>query len=200
MQQRKTEQVDLRARLAERLGATARTRWPLEKLLPDVRPVATIEAEAPASIRPADRKKWVDEQRGADAEAALARIDGAIRLDSEACVTLADGKLGFLIDEAEIARVFVSEAESALVEAQWRAVALDFTPTGKGDAKRLIDRLRHVAASAEPAVAEQIIAIGAKLHQLGDVIRDDEAQLHELTCQMFKLTDDERRLVESGRA
>lgn len=200
MQQRKTEQVDLHARLDERLGATARTRWPLEKLLPDVRPVATIEADAPASISSADCKRWVDEQRTADEEAALARIDGAIRLDSEASVTLADGKLAFLIDEAEVARVFLGEAESALVEAQWRAAAIDFAPTGKGDAKRLVDRLRYVAVSADPAVAEQIVEIGAKLHWLSDVIRDDEAQLHELTSQMFGLTDVERALVETGRA
>jgi hypothetical protein len=198
MQQRKTNQVDLRARLAERLGATARMKWPLEKLLPDVRSVAAIEAEAPAAIRPADRKKWVDDQRAADEEAALARIDSAVRLDSEVLVALADGKLAFLIDEAEVARVFVGQAESALVEAQWRAVALDFLPSGKGDAKRLIDRLRSVAVSAEPAVAEQIVAIGAKLHQLSDVIRDDEAQLHELTCQMFNLSDEERALVENS--
>jgi hypothetical protein len=198
MQQRKTQQVDLRAQLEERLGATARTRWPLEKLLPDVRPVPSIEAEAPAAIKPRDRKKWVDEQRAADEEAALARIDGAVRLDSEAAVALADGKLAFLIDEAEVARVFVGQEESVLVDAQWRAVAIDFTPTGKGDAKRLIDRLRFVATTADPAVAEQIVAIGGKLQQLGEVVRDDEAQLHELTCQMFKLSNDERRLVDGG--
>jgi hypothetical protein len=179
MQQRKTQQVDLRAQLEERLGATARTRWPLEKLLADVRPIPSIEAETPPVIKPRDRKKWVDEQRAADEEAALARINAAIRLDSEASVALADGKLAFLIDDMEVARVFVSEAESALVEAQWRAVSLDFTPTGSGDAKRLVDRLRFVATTADPAVAEQIVVIGRKLHQLSEVVRDDERALVE---------------------
>lgn len=198
MQQRKTEQVDLRARLDERLAATARVKWPLERLLGDVRSITAIELASPASVKPSDRKHWVDEQRKADEEAALARIDGMIQLDSEASVMLAGGKLAFLIDGQEAARVFVSDAESALVEAQWRAVALDFQPGGKGDAKRLVDRLRHVATSADPALAEQIIATGAKLAQLGDVLRDDEAQLHELTCILFNLTAAERRIVERG--
>jgi len=199
MQERRTEQVDLRARLDERLEAVARTRWPLERLLPEVRAIDAIEAGAPASLKPADRKQWVDEQRAADEEAALARIDGLIRLDSAAEVVLDAGKLAFLIDEAEAARVFVSDPESALVAAQWRAVALDFQPSGKGDARRLVARLRHVATSADSAVAGQIVAIGDKLARLSRVIRDDEVQLHELTCHLFRLTDEERRLVESGR-
>ena len=57
-------------------AATARTRWPLERLLLDVRPVAAIEDAVPRSVPPSDRKRWVDDQAAADEEAALARIDG----------------------------------------------------------------------------------------------------------------------------
>ena len=38
-----------------------------------------------------------------------------------------------------------------------------------------------------------------QLANLTDVLRDDEQDLHELTCLMFNLSDDERRLVEGGR-
>ena len=86
-----------------------------------------------------------------------------------------------------------------MIEAQWRCIALDFTPTGKGDGKRLIDRLRKVAKTAEPAVAKQIIAIGKDLSKLSDILRDDEAQLHELTCALFNLTQQERALVDATR-
>ena len=86
-----------------------------------------------------------------------------------------------------------------MVAAQWRCVALDFAPTGKGDAKRLLDRLRKVATTADPAIAQQIIAIGQSLGQLSDILRDDEANLHEMTCRMFNLTPAERQLVEGSR-
>ena len=59
---------------------------------------------------------------------------------------------------------------------------------------------RRVATDADPSVTAQIIAIGADLAALTDVLRDDEHQLHELTCLMFNLSDDEKRLVERGRA
>ena len=200
MQQRRTERVELRADLEDRLAATPRTNWPLEKLLPDVRSVREIEDETPKSVPSSERKKWVDEQRKADEETALARIDGLVHPTSEATVLLERGKLGILIDDQEIARVFVSDQEAALVAAQWRSTALEFQPGGRGDAKRLIDRLRRVAVSAEPAVAEQIIAIGEKLARLTAVLRDDERDLHELTCLLFNLSADERRLVEQGSA
>jgi Eco57I restriction-modification methylase len=199
LQEKKSEQVEERLGLEERLAATTRVSWPLEKLLSDVRPITEIEADIPKSVPATARKAWVDEARAAQEEAALSRIDGLIRLDSDCTVTLAAGKLSFLIDEQAAASVFVTDAEAALIEAQWRCVALDFAPTGKGDAKRLIDRLRKVATTAEPAIVEQIIAIGQSLGALSDVLRDDEAQLHEMTCRMFNLTPAERLLVERAR-
>ena len=197
MQQRRTERVDLRADLQERLAATARVVWPLEKLLPDVRPVPAIEETLPKSVVPSARKQWVDDQRKADEEAVLARIDGIIRLDSACEVVLERGKLSCLIDGQEVARVFVSDAEAALVAAQWRCVALDFAPGGKADAKRLTDQLRRVATSADAALSAQIIGIGGQLSELTDVLRDDEAQLHELTCELFGLSSDERSLISA---
>lgn len=199
MQQRHTARVERRAALEERLAAAARRRWPLERLLPDVRSIAAIEDDVPRSVPPSDRKPWIDDQRKADEEAALARIDALIRTDSVFDVLLADGRLSFRIDEQQAARVFVAADDAALVAAQWRSVALDFQPRGRDDAKRLLDRLRHIATDADPAVADQIVAIGDELATLGRVIADDEAQLHEMTCRLFGLTVEERRLVEAGR-
>jgi hypothetical protein len=199
MQQRRTLRVTLSSDLEERLCAVARANLPLERILPGVRPTLEIEETAPKSIGGRDRKAWADAQRNADEESALAQIDGLIHPASEASVALERGKLSFLIDEREVARLFVSEAEAALVEAQWRAAALDFQPSGKGDSKRLVNRLRRLAIVAPAALAEQIISTGARLAELTAALRDDEAQLHDLTCLLFNLSDDERQLVERGK-
>lgn len=199
LQEKSSERIDLRADLADRLKSTSLSSLPLEHLFDDVRPIPEIEARIPKSVPRLNRKAWVDDERTAQEEAARARLDGLIRLDSEMTVSLAKGKLSFLIDEQVAAKLFVEPAEAALIEAQWRCIALDFTPTGKGDGKRLIDRLRKVAKTAEPAVAAQIIAIGKDLAKLSDVLRDDEAQLHELTCALFNLTPEERALVDASR-
>jgi hypothetical protein len=199
MQERFTRRIELRSDLNERLGSAAKTTWPLDRVLGDVRAIAEIEEKAPRSLPRPELKGWIDEQRKADEESALARIDGGIRLDSIADVTAERGKLSFRIDEQEIARTFLDEHELPLVEAQWRAVSVDFSPTGKGDAKRLVERLRKVVTHANPALRQQIIDIGGELAKLSDVIRDDEQQLHEMTCFLFKLTPEERKLVEQGR-
>ena len=96
MQERRTRQVELRAALNERLAATARVTWPLEKILPNVRSIVEIEAETPTSVPLPALKKWVDERRKEEEEAALAEIDGTIQLDSEASVDLREGKLSSL--------------------------------------------------------------------------------------------------------
>ena len=199
MQGRRTDRVSLKADLKERLAAAARVTWPLEQLLTDVRAIPDIEQTLPRSVPMAERKQRVDEQRTADEESALAQIDGVIRPGSLFDVQLVRGKLAFLIDEQEVARVFVSESEAELVAAQWRAVALDFQPGGRNDAKRLIDQLRRVVVTAPPALAAQIIEIGAKLAALSGEIQDDERKLHELTALLFNLSDDEERLVLQGR-
>lgn len=199
LQQRSTDRMDLLAQLAELLSTTVRTPLPLEQILADVESIPQIEARTPKSVPALSRKAWVDDERKAQEEAAFARLDGLIRLDSEMTVSVAKGKLSFLIDELEAAKLFVEPTEAALIEAQWRCIALDFTPNGKNDGKRLIDRLRKVAKTAEPAVTKQIIAIGKDLATLSDVLRDDEEQLHELTCKLFNLTPTERALVDASR-
>jgi len=199
MQERRTRRVTWRKDVDERLEAITRTNLPLERILIGVRPVAEIEEAAPKSVPTSERKAWVDAQRAADEEAALARIDGLIHPAAEATAQVERGKLSFLIDEQEVARLYVGEEEADLLEAQWRAVALDFEPTGKGDAQRLVARLRRVAMTADAAVATQIVALGSKLARLTLALRNDETHLHELTCLLFNLSDDERRLVEQGR-
>ncbi len=200
LQEQHTDRVRQRAALDERLRSTARARWSLDRLLPGVRALTMIEQAVPTSVPASGHKAWVDDERRADEEAALAGIDAVLTVDSALEVVLADGKLSFLADEQLVARVFVGPAEEALVAAQWRGVALDFGLRGRDDAKRLVERLRHVAVHAEPAIAAQIIAIGERLNDLGGRIAADEAELHELTCRLFALTLEERRLVEAGRS
>ena len=199
LQQRRTEQMDERAGLAELLAATARTTVSFDRLLPDVRPIAEIEADLPGSVPPSGRKARADEERASQEEAALARLEAMLRPASVLTVAAERGAVRLRIDGAEAARLFVSDEAAALVDAQWRSVALDFSPAGKGDGKRLIDRLRRVALEAEPTVAVQIVAAGGRLAMLDQVLRDDEAELHELTCALFALTPEERALVEAGR-
>lgn len=199
MQEGYSARVETRADLDARLARTARAKQPLEWLLPDVRSIAALEAETPKSVKPADRKKWIDEQRASDEEAALARVTGVIRLDSSFDAVVTRGELQFRVDSVAVAKAFVAPSEEALLLAQWQCVALTFEAGGKDDGKKLIERLRMVARTADPAIAEQIIALSATLGEQTTALQDCERELHELTCRLFDLTPEERALVERGR-
>lgn len=199
MQERFTRRVELRADLAQRLASTGRRSLPLEDLLPEVRGVAAIEAEAPRSLPRSELKKWTDERRQEDEEAAYAQLDAILGAESVLDVSLERGKLSLRIDESEAVRLFVAPEQQELIAAQWRAFALDFTPTGKGYGKRLVDGLRKVVVDAPPALRDQILDIGRQLVELGAVIADDERQLHDLTAALFNLTPEEEAMVLKGR-
>lgn len=199
MQSRYTERVETRADLDIRLARTPRAKQPLEWLLPDVRSIAALENETPKSVRPPDRKKWADDQRAGDEESAFARIGGMIRIDSNYDAEIIRGELRFLIDGATVATAIVSPAQEALLLAQWQSVALTFEAGSKDGGKKLIERLRNVARTADPDTADQIVSLSAALGTQTRQLRDDERKLHELTCRLFDLTPEERALVERGR-
>ncbi|MBN9788780.1 restriction endonuclease subunit M [Pseudonocardia sp. TMWB2A] len=196
LQQQATERLRLTQDLEERLSTAARTVKTLDQLIPAVRSIPQIEEEISNSIPATNRKNWVDDQRKADEETALAEIDGLIHPASHFDVSLDRGKLSFLIDEREVCRLFVEDDEAELVLAQWRCIALDFTPATKGNGKKLVDRLRKPVTRADAAVHSQIIEISKKISNMSEKLTADETALHEMTLSLFNISPQERRLIE----
>ena len=195
-----TARLRLRRGLADRLGTLARRRRPLDWLLPDVQSKAVIEAAVPPRMGPDARRTWADRLQVEQIEAAIARVDEMIRPGSTLEARFEDGELSLLIDGAPAAAgVYADDATGAFWLAQWQAIALGFEVNGKGNGKRLIDQLRAVADEAPPATRGQIIDRQQQLSTLAVDLAALEARLHEITCRLFALTPDERRLVETRR-
>lgn len=197
LQEGTTERERLRAGLADRLDRVARGNKPYEWLLPDVQSPERIAAARPATLDARDTKAWVDKRQAEELEAALARVDDAVRLDSRLDAELTDGELRLLVDGAPVARAYVEVDAARFLLAQWQLVALAFEPKGNNDSKRLVAALRKVGTDAEPAVREQIIERQETLATLIAELRRLEAALHARTCAMFGLTAEERRWVEA---
>jgi hypothetical protein len=192
-----TERLRLRQGIDDRLSTLARRRHPLEWLLPDVQSKQQIEAEVRNLPGPDAKRAYADRVQPEQIEAALARIDDLIRLDSRFEARFDDGELSLLIDGAAGARgVYADGEQGAFWLAQWQAVALAFEPSSKGNAKRLIEQLRNVADEAPAPVRGQIIERQQSLSALAGELRALEASLHDITCRLFALTPAERRLVE----
>jgi len=184
----------LRERLARLGQRVKRHEW----LLPGVRSAAEIDA-IPRPRMPVDERRALSNRLyKEEIEAALARIDDLIRLDSSFEAMFDDGELRFLVDGAQIASgVYVDDVMGELLLAQWEAVALQFEPKSKDDAKKLIDQLRKVSTEATPELTRQIIERQRELSDLSRTLVDLERELHELTCRMYGLSAEERLLVEA---
>jgi hypothetical protein len=193
-----TERRRLRRGLSERLDSLARRRKPLEWLLPDVRSKQHIEESLINKLPgPAARRDQADKLQVEQVEAALARVEDMIRLDSSFEARLRDGELMLLIDGAPAAfGVYADEEQGAFWLAQWQVVAMGFEPNGGPNAKRLIDQLRTVADEAPLALRTQIIERQQALSRLAADLKQLEQDLHEITCRLFGLTPAERRMVE----
>lgn len=192
-----TERDRLLSALAERLERVSRKPRPHDWLLRDVPSPERIAAKRPGTLDARDTKSWVDKRAAEFLEAALARVDAAIRLDSRLAAELVDGELRLLVDGAPVASAYVEADAAPFLLAQWQLVALTFEPKGKTDGKRLVDALRKVGTDAEPALRDQIIERQGALAALSADIAVLEAQLHDITCRLFGLTADERRRVEA---
>ncbi len=191
-----TERARLRRGLAERLSTLARRRRPYEWLLPEVREKQRIEAEAPARMGPEARRAHADRLQAEQIEAALARVDEALRVDSRLEARFEDGELMLLVDGAPAARgVYADDEQGAFWLAQWQAIALAFEPNGRDNGKRLIDGLRAVADEAPSPARAQIIERQQALSRLAGELTGLERALDDITSRLFALTPAERRLV-----
>ncbi|WP_375427034.1 type IIL restriction-modification enzyme MmeI [uncultured Sphingomonas sp.] len=188
----------LRRGLSERLSTLSRRKRPHEWLLPEVRSKREIEADAPSRMTAEARRRHADKLQAEQVEAAVARVDEALRVDSRLDARFEDGELMLLIDGAPAARGIYADADQgAFWLAQWLATALAFEPNGRDNGRRLIDALRAVADEAPPSVRAQVIERQEALSALAATLRAGEAALHEITCRLFALTPAERRLVEA---
>jgi hypothetical protein len=193
-----TSRLRLRRGLAERLTTLARRRRPLEWLLPEVQSKHQIEAEARNMAGPTAKRAYADRLQAEQIEAALARVEDMICLDSTFEARFEDEELMLLIDGAPAARgIYADSQQGAFWLAQWQAIALAFEPNGRANAKRLIDLLRTVADEATPVLRGQIVERQQSLLTLAMELRELENQLHTITCRLFDLTPAERRLVEA---
>jgi len=68
----------------------------------------------------------------------------------------------------------------------------------KFDGKRLMNLLLKLRKTGNPAIPGQVVRIDADVQTLETEIAAAEAQMNALAYRLYKLTDEEIRLVEQG--
>jgi len=139
-----TRRRDLIARLDKRLASTqceddARDEsW----LWADVKPAKVLAAEAPAGLEGRDKTAWAKAERERRLRAHLDGLDTMLQAGATLSVDCADGELRLLVHGVPaIDGVFIRDADTGFLSAQWRHAVRDTHVTEAFDGKKLVRKL-----------------------------------------------------------
>lgn len=199
LQEAHTALRDKVAALARRTGDMPSKSRPESFLFPSVVPAKDRAEDAPKSLEEAVKREWAKNEYNRDIQGRIDAINQRLTPEAILEVALKDGELSLLVDGvAAIDHVYVEEREGELIAAQWKAAASTFTVSGKDPARKLCNALRKLVVTTNEAQITQIIKLQGEVADLEAAIATQEAEMNALTYQLYKLTDEEIKMVQRG--
>ncbi len=173
--------------------------------VPDVRPASWIWAtvgspghyrkKAPLGLEKRERTSWAKAERDRILQEHYRLIP--IRVGAVLEVVERPGELGLLVDGvAVIDGVFVDDAETAFIAAQWRHKVGETTVTPTFGAKRLIELLLDLRRTDNLALRQQVVELDARIGKIDADICGAETSMNEFLYDLYALTPEEHKLVE----
>jgi len=196
LQRRWTHRRDLLREAEARLSVLGRARHPARWLWPDLPIPSDMEAQAPRSLPLAPlRRKWaeerLDELEAARIEALQAALDRKGRREAR----YERGELSLRVGGAAVLdRIFLDEPQGRLTEAYWRWLLISSPPREAG--RFAADLRRPPSAVGAPAAAQFIERVAALAEEVAGITTDERA-MNALLYDLYRLTSDERNLVEN---
>ncbi len=198
LQERWTDRRTLLSEADDRLSVLARARHPARWLWPDLPSLPEIIKRAPKGLPLAvDRRRWaeerLDELEAGRVEALQAALDRGGRRE----VRFQGGELRLYVSGAIVLdKIYLDESPGPLTEAYWRWLLLSGPAR---EAKRFAADLRCPPAPSDAPAAAQFLDRVAALADEVAAIEADERAMNETLYQLYRLTPEERNLVENER-
>jgi len=165
----------------------------------NVKPLKAFKKDAPPELKGRELTAWAKLQRKLKLATHLEQINPMLRPGVKLTVTNDYGELKLMADGAALIEgIFLDEEEVAFIAAQWRQKARRTNVTQKFDANRLISLLLKLRKTSNPAIINQVVEIDADIAALDSEIAQAENDMNQLTYRLYKLTEEEIRLVEGG--
>ncbi|MEA2839934.1 MAG: hypothetical protein QOF41_1264 [Methylobacteriaceae bacterium] len=196
LQERWTHRRDLLQEAADRLSVLARTRHPARWLWPDLPTLPEMTEQAPRGLRLAtDRRKWAEERLDEIEAARVEALQAALNRGGRREVRFERGELRLYANGTVVLdKIYLDANAGRLAETYWRWLLLSGPAR---EAKRFAaDLRRSPAASDAPAVAQFIERV-AELGKEAAAIEADERALNDILYDLYRLSPDERNLVEN---
>jgi hypothetical protein len=196
MRERWTVRRDLLREGTDRLSVLARARHPARWLWPHLPALPEIAERAPKGLRlVTDRRKWAEEQldemEATEVEALQAALDRGGRRE----VRFERGELRLYVSGAAVLnKIYLDDAAGRLAESYWRWLLLNGPAR---EAERFAADLRRPPAPSDSPAAAQFIEHVAALAKEVAAIEADERALNETLYGVYRLSPEERNLVEN---
>jgi hypothetical protein len=181
------------------LSVLARSRHSTKWLWPDLPHLPETIESAPKTLRLAvDRRRWAEDQLNEMEAARLEALQAALNRGGRREVRFESGELRLYFSGAVVLdKIYLDEPAGRLVEAYWRWLLLSGPAR---DAERFAADLRRPPAPSDAPAAAQFVDRVRALAEEVAAIEADERAMNETLYELYRLSPEERNLVENGRA
>jgi Eco57I restriction-modification methylase len=196
LQQLWTERRDLVREAEDRLSVLARARHPAKWLWPDLPSLPEVAEQAPKGLRLAtDRRKWAEERLDEMEAAQVEALQSGLARGGRREVRFERSELRLYMSGAVVLdKIYLDEAAGGLTKAYWHWLLLNGPAR---EAERFAADLRRPPASSDASAATQFIEHVAGLAEEVAAIEADERALNEALYALYRLSPEERNLVEN---
>lgn len=164
----------------------------------EVRTVAAWKEKAPADLSAREKTSWAKERRESYLAMRLEKIEAVLNPDTPLSVEEHAGEVRLLAAGVPLASIVEDESEASFTAAQWRQIARTTNITAKFKAKTLVKALLTLRRTENTALREQVVRLDGEIRSLDSQISEAEAEMNGLVYRLYKLTDEEVKLVEAG--
>jgi hypothetical protein len=199
LQSAHTKRRDILSEIERRLSAMRFRNKPDTWVLPGLRTMREVEADAPARLDAEKKRAWASLRYNLDLASRHDAITARLKPGASLSASFKDGELSFSVDDVPVVeRIFVDTAEGEFIAAQWKVLCSTFSVTEKTDGKKLTNALRKLAVADNSALVAQIIEREGALSALETDIAVKEREMDALVNRLYELTNDDVRVIKAG--
>lgn len=198
LQERWTRRRELLEEAADRLSVLARARHAARWLWPDLPDLPEMVEQAPKALRLAvQRREWAEKRLDEFEATRLEALQAALDRGGRREVRFEKGELRLYVDGAVVLeRIYLDDRSGGLAKAYWHWLLLSGPAR---EAKRFAADLRRPPAASDAPAAAQFVERVAALAEEVAAIATEERAMNETLYELYRLSPDERNLVENER-
>ena len=166
----------------------------------DVKPLADLKLEAPADITAARAKTaWAKTERQSRLDTHFEKINALMTQDMELDAICEDDALMIKSGELTLLTKFGLEPDEAkFLACLWSQILRHVNVTASFDAKKLVGLLLNLRSTEDAGLRKTLLQTNEEIQTLDADIAKSEVDINELIYQLYGLSEQERRLVESS--